>query len=291
MGAGHGTEKHVAAEMRSLAKAALGEAKNIRFQEDNVMKAFMQWDKDGSGCISKEELTHALVELNPRIKASHVDIMMATADVDNDGSISYDEMLAWLFSAPHLKRYVEALDEVRQAGSNTKAVRKKLIPIIEEVFRWHDKDGSRILDRDESIVFFANYVSTAAGPATAKKAKKRAINTLAKESGVDDARLRDLAGKLDAYWAGLMDAYKRNADKRNRKAFAVLDINEDGQLREEEVVEALLPGTYTHGKLIEALGLIGTRQGFQKAVEDLDWMTPDLFSTMMRNLSSELQNM
>jgi len=50
--------------------------------------------------------------------------------------------------------------------------------------------------------------------------------------------------------------YLQDKEARNKKAFAVLDVNGDGKLQEQEVVDALTPGHDKHFELREALGLM-----------------------------------
>merc|ERR1712232_1199329 len=39
------------------------------------------------------------------------------------------------------------------------AMKSKLEPILKKAFAWHDKNGTGVLEVDESIVFFSNYAS------------------------------------------------------------------------------------------------------------------------------------
>ena len=52
------------------------------------------------------------------------------------------------------------------------------------------------------------------------------------------------------------EEYLQDKEARNKKAFAVIDVNGDGKLQEQEVVDALTPGHDKHFELREALGLM-----------------------------------
>mmetsp|Transcript_107778 Transcript_107778/g.230098 ORF Transcript_107778/g.230098 Transcript_107778/m.230098 type:complete len:305 (+) Transcript_107778:94-1008(+) len=61
-----------------------------------IVQAFAAWDKDGSGCISNEELTKTLQTLNPRFTSKTVNVMMEEADADKNGFIDILEFVTWL---------------------------------------------------------------------------------------------------------------------------------------------------------------------------------------------------
>lgn len=57
-------------------------------REEVMHKAFCYFDKDGSGFISKEELSEALKEVGEVVD---LDVIMADVDINNDGMIDYEE--------------------------------------------------------------------------------------------------------------------------------------------------------------------------------------------------------
>lgn len=63
---------------------------------DGVVKAFLAWDKDGSGSITPDELAQVLSTLNPKLGAKTVAVLAAELDTNKDGSIDIYEFVDWL---------------------------------------------------------------------------------------------------------------------------------------------------------------------------------------------------
>jgi hypothetical protein len=61
-----------------------------------VVNAFKEWDADGSGCISKEELSAVLLKLDESFTQDMADKLFALADVNSDGKIDYVEFSNWV---------------------------------------------------------------------------------------------------------------------------------------------------------------------------------------------------
>jgi Ca2+-binding EF-hand superfamily protein len=58
-----------------------------------LVQAFNFFDRDGSGTISKEEL-HAVLKIdNPDITEEIVEYMIQEVDLNNDGTVSFDEFI------------------------------------------------------------------------------------------------------------------------------------------------------------------------------------------------------
>ena len=63
-----------------------------------ALEKFKAWDSDGDGMISKEELRGVFRSLDPdKFTDEIVDAMLEAADVNKDGSLSYQEFLDWIF--------------------------------------------------------------------------------------------------------------------------------------------------------------------------------------------------
>ena len=56
-----------------------------------IRTAFRTFDKDGSGCISPEECTDALMSMNVGVPRKWVEHLVNIADYDRDGEINYAE--------------------------------------------------------------------------------------------------------------------------------------------------------------------------------------------------------
>jgi aspartate aminotransferase len=66
--------------------------------EKQVLKSFREWDQDKNGKISKDELTTVFRGINASFRDEEFDILFKTADMNADGSISYEEFVKSLFN-------------------------------------------------------------------------------------------------------------------------------------------------------------------------------------------------
>jgi hypothetical protein len=64
------------------------------------------------------------------------------------------------------------------------------------------------------------------------------------------------------------EEYLQDKEARNKKAFAVIDVNGDGKLQEQEVVDALTPGHAKNIDLREALGLLSKQEKLQRKMQE-----------------------
>merc|ERR1719188_2242450 len=80
------------------------------------------------------------------------------------------------------------------------------------------------------------------------------VNDLPKDQ--KEEALRKLPEKIEKFREDIKtgrEFYKENKKDCDAEAFAVLDVNGDGQLQLNEVVQALQVGTEQHKKLCDAL--------------------------------------
>jgi len=76
----------------TMKDAAGGDASAI----GKVLKAFEEWDEDGSGTISEEELTRVMQKLDPKFTEAMAASLFAAADANQDGKVDYIEFVHWL---------------------------------------------------------------------------------------------------------------------------------------------------------------------------------------------------
>ncbi len=73
-----------------------------RMSDDNteadIIEVFKVFDNDGSGNISAEELKHILCNLEEPLTAGEVEWIVSEADIDGDGTISFDEFKKMMMS-------------------------------------------------------------------------------------------------------------------------------------------------------------------------------------------------
>ena len=70
--------------------------KNMQQKDDQetLREAFKMLDKDGSGCIDKDELRDLLRNFSAageELSPEDIEAMIAESDVDGDGQVSFDE--------------------------------------------------------------------------------------------------------------------------------------------------------------------------------------------------------
>lgn len=82
-------------------KAAVADAalqKDGTSTEEQLHKLFEEWDTDGSGTISRQELGSLLKFLDPTLPEDSIKVLFRAADLDKDGTINYKEFVSFLYS-------------------------------------------------------------------------------------------------------------------------------------------------------------------------------------------------
>jgi len=69
---------------------------------EKLKAVFRQWDTDGDGIISREELGRIMKELDPSFKQDELEVMFQACDANQDGVIDYSEFINWLFDSKEL---------------------------------------------------------------------------------------------------------------------------------------------------------------------------------------------
>lgn len=268
---------------KALCKSAIHNAGSRKDCEDQVIEAFQKWDVDGSGSITRAELAAIFQDLSADLPANSIDVLLQEADANNDQCISYEEMVGWLFAAPHLEKYFKVSEVIHRENlkeaahvadecknivtrSNSPAeaerrmepvkekfqrkcqarIHNELTPLIKKAFAWHDKDDDGVLDHDESIIFFGNYANML-GEYLLR------VFTLGNGQQTPSTQVQRLyKNKLQQ----LIEVYVENTDEHHRAAIRVLDVNGDGKLQESEVLDGLLHGHAKNSELLAALGFM-----------------------------------
>lgn len=313
---GGGSSRDVAAKY--ACKKALKGAANVADSEDRVLQIFKDADSDGSGTISPKELLAYFTSEGVKIRQQDVDAIFKDEGVDRSKGLSLDEFVAWIFSAPNLKRYFEKqaeivaraqkeatklrekvekkMEKVPGAGDCTemfaeeavklqeqtkRKMEKELTPLIKKSFKWHDKDDSGVLDKDESIVFFSNYVSLLV-PHMISIGQAVCLLQVDFSEG---AHIKGSWTALEVALTKKQAEYKADIDNRHQQAFALLDVKGDGKLHESEVLDALLPGKPQNENFMRALGILLEPDELKKTEAEVELQ---LDETAMDEMKQEL---
>ena len=62
-----------------------------------VLEAFKRFDADGSGSVSREELSSILKTLDDTFDDEAIDRLLVLADASGDGELQIEEFLRWIF--------------------------------------------------------------------------------------------------------------------------------------------------------------------------------------------------
>lgn len=60
---------------------------------EEIREAFHEFDKNGNGSISVEELHHVMTNLGEKLTDEEVDEMIREADINGDGQANYEEFV------------------------------------------------------------------------------------------------------------------------------------------------------------------------------------------------------
>ena len=90
-------------------------------EENRLRKSFSKYDKDGSGSIDRKELEQALKAA--RLPTNHADEILAEADLDHNGEISYKEFKLYVTKKEALLKSTFEQFDKSKTGFITKEVR------------------------------------------------------------------------------------------------------------------------------------------------------------------------
>jgi len=250
-------------EAKAICKAAIRGTDGVTDQEEQVFLIFKDWDVDGSGLLSTDELLGVFDDIgyfpstSDKERKKQIAKLLKDMDIDRDGSISFQELIGFIFQAPFLQEYLKyskkvlmqhIRDRIGKDGGDLDSLKaaqraqleEELIPIIKNTCAFHDKDGSGKLDKSESIVFFSNYAAL--------------LPSLHTHLLYETASIHDAVEAIDLYdkWSGECSDRSR-LDKRFQAAFSLLDVSNDGMLEVDEVIAGLLHGSEKNVALMNAL--------------------------------------
>jgi Ca2+-binding EF-hand superfamily protein len=255
--------KHMLAA-KEMCKAAMKEVDSESHPEDEALDIFKKWDADGNGAIGKAELFRVFEQLglfsgSDSAKKKAYQKLLDEMDTDKTDCISYAELVAFIFQGPYLKAYLELSREMlvkhnkarigvegeklqQLIKKQSEEIEKELAPLIKKSFNFHDKDESGKLEKQESVIFFCNYIGMV------PKLHSHVV------AHMEDHSVEETMKAIDIFEHWEQTLKDRSVlDKRFKAAFALLDKSGDGKLEEPEVVAALLHGSEKNVALMKAL--------------------------------------
>jgi len=146
-------------------------------------------------------------------------------------------------------------------------VREELQEIIEAAFHAHDTNEDEVLEEDEAAELFVHFVErfvefqTNIGLAALDKSMAmtcpiaEALGGRPKKTEFEH-KLVESKKRVRKECQARLDNYRVKEDELNEAAFQALDVNKNGTLALEEVVEALTPDTDKYNDLLVALELM-----------------------------------
>eukprot|EP00931_Biecheleriopsis_adriatica_P114221 TRINITY_DN8972_c0_g1_i1.p1 TRINITY_DN8972_c0_g1~~TRINITY_DN8972_c0_g1_i1.p1 ORF type:complete len:290 (-),score=65.54 TRINITY_DN8972_c0_g1_i1:34-903(-) len=249
-----------------------------------LLSAFQEFDIDGNGEISYKELEFVMQQIAPNLNVSR---FLNELDRNRDGHINFEEMVDWLTASSASPAFFARIEQIMEAvldeaaslraqeqealetsGPGYQDLAKKhkkqriglthklhrmyeleLTPLIEDMIRQYDYDDNGVLDRDESILFFSDFVSRSERHYLnmVKLATKFTVKDPRKAEQMEARAGKNAKERLEKVFADL--------DKHVSAAFKVVDSNCDYKLELSELVEALIPGRTKHKAFLGALGI------------------------------------
>ncbi|CAK8986603.1 unnamed protein product [Durusdinium trenchii] len=283
---------------KKMCKRAIAGSSDWKDKEDKTVEAFQSWDTDGNGFIGEEELADVLAKMGCEVSSKDLQIMLKNADGNKDGKIAYEEMVHWICRAPDLevyfmlssdlfkesvkqleqelqilKRSLESQEDAQELmnqkltmlQTTAKAkMQEKLTPVIKRSFSYHDKDNSGALTYDESMIFFSNFVALYE-PFMETISKLSTFQRMTVPS-TSTAAPHELHNEFLKQYTILKDHHLENIDSHHKAAFECLC--REGQIREDDLVEALLHGHPKNREFLEALGLLATLGDMESKLQD-----------------------
>merc|ERR1719414_2305034 len=87
--------KDVARREAALEDEDIQEGPDDEGAKRKVVQLFKDWDADGNGSISEDELLDVFARLRTKLKEAQVKLLFAAADSNKNGMIDYEEFCNW----------------------------------------------------------------------------------------------------------------------------------------------------------------------------------------------------
>jgi len=115
---------------------------------EETRKVFVHYDRDGSGAIDMKEFRALVASLGLLIPAEEVDNTFRAIDLDNNGTIEFEEFYQWFYNAKSHKNN-PIKNKLRKVGQKTGMISITDPEVIRHAFMAVDTDGSGAIDEEE----------------------------------------------------------------------------------------------------------------------------------------------
>lgn len=83
----------------------------VKENEGSLLRVFNQFDMDGSGEITKQDLKLAFTKFGKKLSNQEMDDLMAAHDEDKDGTISFEEFKKMMLQEGDIADKIDAENE------------------------------------------------------------------------------------------------------------------------------------------------------------------------------------
>jgi len=115
---------------------------------EETRKVFVHYDRDGSGAIDMAEFRALVASLGLLIPAEEVENTFRAIDLDNNGTLEFEEFYQWFYVAKSHKNN-PIKNKMRKVGQKTGLISITDPEVIRRAFMSVDTDGSGAIDFDE----------------------------------------------------------------------------------------------------------------------------------------------
>ena len=201
------------------ASNALARFRNSFSCIEDVTSAFRSMDLNCDGALNKKELLEGMNSFGKQFTEDEVNAVFSLADVNSDGEINYTEFVSMLFPAAST-----ALAKFRRTHASLKNAK--------EAFDRYDIDGDEEISYDEMVTgmggdYTANEINAIFAMGDSDQDGKISFLEFAKimMPAANDA--------LSKFWKCF------NSISSVRQAFQKLDIDKDGQISRQEIIQGM----------------------------------------------------
>jgi len=117
---------------------------------EETRKVFVHYDRDGSGAIDKAEFRALVASLGLLIPAEEIENTFRAIDLDDNGTIEFEEFYQWFYSAKSHKNN-PLKNKMRKVGVKMGMISDTDPEVIRRAFMSVDTDGSGAIDEKEFI--------------------------------------------------------------------------------------------------------------------------------------------